>query len=483
MVINQQARQTLHQYFGYEDFRGQQAEIIHSVLSGTDTLAVLPTGGGKSLCYQIPGLILPGMTLVITPLVSLMEDQVQALLGREISATYLSSGLSKKELKQRLKQINTYKFVYLTPERLASESWQEISRNLNISLIAVDEAHCIAQWGHDFRPPYLAIGKYLTSLNKRPATIALTATATPRTRAEICSRLNLNLTQSFITSPNRPNLSLFTLPLKTKFEQEFCLLLFLKNHSHEAGIIYAPTREKTEYLAELIKLLFPAFKIDGYHAGLSGTRRSTIQTQFLKNEITMIVATTAFGMGVDKPDIHFVVHFGVPTSIENYYQEIGRAGRDQKPAICYLFSHEQDWALARQLITGTSNFDLKNKLQKLRQLRDLLNATGCLHHSLRQYFSGRTHFSPNPKNCQKCQFCQPQPLYFSKSDQTLIGKLQTWRETQAQKQLCQPSAILTNQTLALIALTQPRTSLELLKLPGLGLGFVDRWANDIIHLI
>lgn len=506
-------KSVLKRYFGYSEFRAPQEKIIESVLAKQDTLAILPTGGGKSLCYQVPGLIFAGQTLVITPLISLMEDQVQALEKRGVKATYLSSQLPPKVLGERLANLSNYKFIYLTPERLSSPGWQELAKNLQIDLVAVDEAHCIAEWGHDFRPPYLAIGKYLSELtdlkesrptaNLRPVVIALTATATPQTRAEICQRLGLKSPRQFLSPPHRPNLALFVKKFSTDFEQEFYLLLLLKKHQGQAGIIYTPTREKTKLLTTLIKNYFPRLKIAYYHAGLTGEKRSEVQQQFLSGELEAIVATTAFGMGVDKPDIRWVIHFGLPTSIENYYQEIGRAGRDRLPSNCYLLQQPKDWLVAARLTSQTTKKRLKVKQIKLRQLAKLLEARNCLHEGLNLYFAVPTQKSVAPpktpapqttrktttpsrapaKNCQNCQFCRPTRIQLDASTTARAKNLNQWRQNQAKKYRCSPLAIITDQVLALTALTKPASKKDFLRLPGVGRGLVNRWAGDIIPII
>jgi len=472
------ALHTLKKYFGYESFRSPQAEIIESVLNGQDTLAVLPTGGGKSLCYQVPGLIFTGQTLVITPLLSLMEDQVSALERKNISATYLSSSLSKEEVQGRLQKISTYKFIYLTPERLKSVTWQQISSSLNIDLVAIDEAHCISEWGHDFRPPYLEIADNLQSLKKPPVKIALTATATPQTRVEICNKLKLNQPKVFINSPYRPNLSLFFYSYQNQISQEINLFLLLNKHQREDGIIYATTREKTEYLAKLIAYYLPDIKVAAYHAGLDKNQRSRVQADFLHGKISLIVATTAFGMGVDKPNIRFVIHYGPSTSIENYYQEIGRAGRDQQPANCYLLYRREDWLTMWSLISKKDSQQTKVRQLKAKQLLKLFTSKTCLHDSLNRYFS--THQTYEQIHCQKCQFCQPKTIAISPELKTKIEKLKNWRSKQIYPPQTPP---ITDQIIVLTAILSPKSINQLRKIAGVGQNLSNLLANDIIHTI
>lgn len=466
---------TLKKYFGYESFRSPQAEIINSVLSGKDTLAILPTGGGKSLCYQIPGLIFTGQTLVITPLLSLMEDQVQALEKKNIKATYLSSQLSPKELQNRLNKISTYKFIYLTPERLASDLWQKISSTLDIDLVAIDEAHCISEWGHDFRPPYLKISDYLQNLKKPPIKIALTATATPQTRIEIFTKLKLTQPKIFINPSYRQNLSLFFHSFENQISQEISLFLLLIKHQEKNGIIYATTREKTEYITRLITHYLPKTKVAAYHAGLDNKKRSQIQADFLSGKITLIVATTAFGMGVDKPDIRFVIHYGPSTSIENYYQEIGRAGRDQQAATCYSLFRRENWETMWSLISGKNSPQTKVRQLKAKQLFKLFANKNCLHDSLNRYFS--SHEEYQPINCHHCQFCQPKTIVIPTDILEKIKKLKNWRQAH------QNTHFVTDQVLVLTAILSPKTTKDLQKIAGVGQNLATTLANDIIHTI
>ncbi len=472
------ALQTLKKYFSYDSFRSPQAEIIQSVLEGQDTLVVLPTGGGKSLCYQIPGLIFTGQTLVITPLLSLMEDQVQALERKNISATYLSSSLNKNELQNRLQNISSYKFIYLTPERLVSRDWQKISTNLNIDLVAIDEAHCISEWGHDFRPPYLDIATNLQNLKKPPTKIALTATATPQTRIEICRKLKLNGPKIFTNSPYRSNLSLFLYSYHNQISQEINLFLLLNKHQYEDGIIYATTREKTEYIAQLIAHYLPKIKVAAYHAGLDKNHRSQIQADFLSGKISLIVATTAFGMGVDKPNIRFVIHYGPSTSIENYYQEIGRAGRDQQPANCYLLYRREDWLTMWSLISQNNTPQTKVRQLKAKQLLKLFTTKNCLHDSLNHYFS--THQTYKRIHCQQCQLCQPKTITISPELKTKIEKLKNWRRQQTHSPHIPP---ITDQVIVLTAILSPKSTNQLRKIAGVGQNLANLLANDIIHTI
>lgn len=499
---------TLQDYFGYNSFRSNQKDIVSSVINGFDTLVIMPTGGGKSLCYQIPGLILSGTTIVISPLISLMQDQVEALEKRNIKATYINSSLSKEELDSRLNNISCYKFIYLAPERLQTKSWLEASQNLNISLIAIDEAHCISQWGHDFRPPYLQISSYISQIekkNSRPIIIALTATATPHTKNEIISSLNLIKPNIFLGSFTRKNLVLIIKHYPTYFEKELALFKILNQHPKQSGIIYTQTRKQSNYLAQLINFYFPKQNCHSYHAGLDSATRASIQTKFVNSEINLITATNAFGMGVDKANVRFVIHFGTPGSIENYYQEVGRAGRDNQTSWCYLLFHPQDLQINQQLLENSNQKQRRIKEKKLEQMMELINNKICLTKTLTQYFEGDKDNIKNNKskknkkktkqildkldkkeeennNCQ-CNICSPKQVNFSKKQIVVIQRLLKLRQKIMKKQKINKNQIMTDQVIAYLSLLNPKTKRNLLKVPGIGQGWVDKWSDDIIPSI
>jgi ATP-dependent DNA helicase RecQ len=339
------ARAVLKKHFAYDEFRPGQSRAIESVLSGRDTMVVLPTGGGKSLCYQIPALMLPGLTVVISPLISLMKDQVDALVKRGIAATFVNSTLSGAEVSDRMSRVlrGETKLLYLAPERFEFGGLAEKLRNVGVSLLAVDEAHCISEWGHDFRPSYLRIGEIRDQLGAR-CTMALTATATPRVRADIVRALELTDAETIVTGFDRTNLTYFVAPARTDDEKDELLVRFL--HEREGmAVVYASTRKSVERIADLLKKnKIPAA---AYHAGLDDERRKQVQESFMKERVRAIVATNAFGMGIDKANVRLVFHHSMPGTLEAYYQEAGRAGRDGKPAECILlhafrdrFTHE-----------------------------------------------------------------------------------------------------------------------------------------------
>jgi len=329
--------------WGYSGFRGPQRRCVAAVLRGRDCLAVLPTGGGKSLCYQVPALLLPHLTLVVSPLISLMQDQVAALRARGVAAAYLSSTQTPavQAAVRRLIQTGPLRLLYLAPERL--ETLPRLLGSRRVSLLAVDEAHCISEWGHDFRPHYRRIGQ-VRALLGGPPTIALTATATPGTRADIRQVLGLRRPVEVVTSFDRPNLHFAVQRTKGEGERFAELNRLLRRNADGSIIVYAPTKNGTDGIAKVLR--WQGLPAAPYHAGLPGSARRALLRRFLSGEIRIMVATTAFGMGIDKPDVRLVVHMGIPSRPEAYYQEAGRAGRDGRPSRCVLLWREQDLALA-----------------------------------------------------------------------------------------------------------------------------------------
>jgi ATP-dependent DNA helicase RecQ len=345
------AREVLQKYFGFAQFREGQEDVIRSVLEGRDAIVVMPTGGGKSLCYQLPGLMIDGVTLVISPLIALMKDQVDGLSARGIAATFINSSLAYGEVTNRLAQLRRgrYKLVYVAPERFRSGAFTDSLADLKVKLFAVDEAHCISHWGHDFRPDYLRL-KQAAQRVGRPQIIALTATATPHVRADIGEQLGLVDPRVFVAGFDRPNLALRVLHAGGEKEKLTALKQVL-DETPGSGIIYAATRKSVEQISSRLKLA--GLLVDGYHAGMGERERTEVQDRFMSGHTHAIVATNAFGMGIDKPDIRFVVHYHVPGSIEAYYQEIGRAGRDGQPANCVLLFNYADTRTQQFFIEGS----------------------------------------------------------------------------------------------------------------------------------
>jgi ATP-dependent DNA helicase RecQ len=475
-----QLEEILSTYFGYTSFRSPQKEIITSVIAQQDTLVIMPTGGGKSLCYQIPGLYFSGTTLVISPLISLMQDQVHALQKRNIKAVYINSSLTAKELNTIKKNITQYKFIYLAPERLLTKEWLKISQLVKISLIAIDEAHCISEWGHDFRPPYMQIAQYLKTLQVRPPLIALTATATPKTQSEIIQSLTLIKPTIFRGSFRRSNLQLGIKKCPTTFEKNLTVLMLLYKHANQSGIIYTQTRKQSEAVAGLINFYDPRFSCHAYHAGLESSQRKEIQEQFIANKIKLITATNAFGMGVDKANVRFVIHLGPSNSLENYYQEVGRAGRDGLHSACYLLYHSHDITINQQLLTNTLPEHLAVKQDKLQKMLGLLHTKKCLTNVIQQYFEGKSKQKEESCNCSNCKLLS---ITFTDSQLKIIKKIVEYRNKISKRLHINQNKIMTDQMIAYTGLLQPQTKSDWLKIPGIGQGWVDRWSDAIIPLV
>ncbi|MDR0570259.1 MAG: DNA helicase RecQ [Clostridiales Family XIII bacterium] len=387
----------LKQYFGYEEFREGQAEIIAALTSGRDALGVMPTGAGKSLCYQAPAMFLPGVTLVVSPLISLMRDQVQALSANGVPAAFINSSLDGGQYARVMAEARSgaRKIIYVAPERLMSPSMLDLARTLPVSLVAVDEAHCISQWGQDFRPSYLDIPRFVDELPKRPVVAAFTATATPRVREDILLTLGLNAPLVVTTGFDRPNLRFEVRRPKDKYA---ALTEFLRSHEG-SGIVYCSTRKEAEAVAG--KLAADGCSAARYHAGLSGEERGRSQDDFLFDRARVIVATNAFGMGIDKSDVRFVVHYNMPQNVESYYQEAGRAGRDGLPADCVLFYARRDVNTALFLINQSGNEDEKARNRRLLgQMEGYCETDGCLRRFVLEYFGERVE-----GDCGNCGNC------------------------------------------------------------------------------
>lgn len=393
-----QAQEMLKSYFGYDFFRTGQEQAIELILNQQDAVCVMPTGGGKSICYQIPALMFSGTTIVISPLISLMKDQVDTLQQLGIPATFINSSISFTETQQRIDHAKQgkYKLIYVAPERLDHPSFIEELKNMDIPFLAVDEAHCISQWGHDFRPSYLHIKEILTLLPRRPIVLALTATATPQVREDICQALDISKVNTVITGFERTNLTFSV--VKGQDKDAFLQDYVTKNHK-EAGIIYAATRKTVDQLYNKLNKL--GVEVGRYHAGLSDHERSLQQEKFLNDEITVMVATSAFGMGIDKSNIRYVIHYQMPKNMESYYQEAGRAGRDGLESECILCYSPQDVMIQRFLIEqSTDPMRNSQELKKLRQMTDYCHTENCLQAFIVEYFG-----EENVESCQRCQNC------------------------------------------------------------------------------
>ncbi|MCX7745336.1 MAG: DNA helicase RecQ [Clostridia bacterium] len=396
----QKALETLHKYFGYSSFRQGQEKIIENIMNFSDTLGIMPTGGGKSICYQVPALLMPGTTIVVSPLISLMKDQVDALNNIGIPSAYINSSLEWWELEQqmRLAYNGKFKLLYIAPERLESERFVNLLKSISISMVAIDEAHCVSQWGHDFRPSYLTLPQFINQLPVRPVLTAFTATATERVKMDIVKLLELKSPGIFVTGFDRKNL--FFSVRKGANKLEF-IVDYLESHKNQAGIIYAATRKEVDKLHEvLIKKGFDAGK---YHAGMEDGERNKSQENFIYDRIRVMVATNAFGMGIDKSNVRYVIHFNMPKNMESYYQEIGRAGRDGDDAECILMYGAQDTHIQRFFLDESQLPPERKKYEytKLQMMVDYCHTTKCLRKYILEYF-GETGISETCGNCESC---------------------------------------------------------------------------------
>ena len=389
----------LHKYYGYTSFRKGQENIITSIINKEDALAIMPTGGGKSICYQVPALCLDGITIVISPLISLMKDQVDALKTMGVKARLINSSLSNSEYSEVLEEIENdeCKIIYIAPERLDSMEFVNIIRGKNISQVAIDEAHCVSQWGHDFRVSYKKIPYFINRLDKRPIVTAFTATASNEVREDIINILDLHNPAVYITGFDRENLSINIVKSSSKNKYT---LDYVENHKNESGIIYASTRKEVETIYE--GLLKRNYSVAKYHAGLSNEARKEYQENFINDDIKIMVATNAFGMGIDKPNIRWVLHYNMPQSIENYYQEIGRAGRDGEDSECVLLFSPGDVHTQKYLVeVGIENPERKRvQYKKLQQMVDLVYSNTCYRKNILNYFG--EIFLDDCNNCSNC---------------------------------------------------------------------------------
>lgn len=435
------ALDTLKRYFGYSSFRPGQERMVSAILSGCDALGVMPTGAGKSICYQVPALMLPGLTLVVSPLVSLMADQVRALKAAGARPSYLNSTLTPAQQNTVLKRASEgwYQIMYVAPERLADPRFLAFARaaagpdGIGIPLVAVDEAHCVSQWGQDFRPSYLEIASFVAALPQRPVLAAFTATATERVRADISTMLGLRAPQTVTTGFDRPNLYFEVQELGDKAKVAW-VRDYVRSHAQESGIVYCATRKKVDELAQdLMHELAPlGVRVGHYHAGLSTEERRVNQEGFITDAIPVIVATNAFGMGIDKPNVRYVIHLNAPESIEAYYQEAGRAGRDSDPAGCVLLWNGADFNLRRRLIDrdpgdveldeGQREQAKRNRFRLLSQMEGYCRTTDCLRAYILRYFGedgrDREGASPAPAGARGCGNCSNCLTSFEADDVT-----------------------------------------------------------------
>jgi ATP-dependent DNA helicase RecQ len=474
---------TLKKYFGYDEFRPLQQEIIERVMKREDCLVLMPTGGGKSLCFQLPALLQDGITIVVSPLISLMKDQVDALLQIGVQAAMINSSMTTVEINDVIQKAKDghLKILYVAPERLALAQFEALLRTLPISLFAIDEAHCISEWGHDFRPEYRNL-KFLRSKFPNIPIIALTATATETVRADIVRQLELPSPHVFISSFNRHNLSYEVLPKKDSLKT---ILALLQAYPNESAIIYCFSRKDTETIAE--KLNERGYNAGTYHAGLTADKRRDNQERFIRDEIHIMVATIAFGMGIDKPDVRLVIHHSLPKSVEGYYQETGRAGRDGLPARCVLLFSLADKFKHEFFIGRIGDESEKQQVQSnLDQVLSYGNLKNCRRKFLLQYFNERY-----PElNCGNCDTCvAPTPLlavkvatptrtFLAKSvalestdsnyDADLFDVLRQVRTNEATRLKVPPYIIFGDKALREMASSKPQTDDAFLNINGVG---------------
>ena len=399
--------ETLKHYFGYDSLRPGQQELIEGILQRKDVLGIMPTGAGKSLCYQVPALMLDGITIVVSPLISLMTDQVKALNQAGVHAAYINSSLTDNQIRTALFYAaqGRYKIIYVAPERLNTIRFLEFACQVDISMVTVDEAHCISQWGQDFRPSYVGIADFLAQLPKRPVVSAFTATATERVKQDIMKSLRLQNPVTVVTGFDRLNLFFRAVTRKGGKEKDNSILNYVKKHEDESGIIYCATKKNVDKIYELLQQY--GIAAGHYHAGLSLEERKKNQDDFTYDRIRVMVATNAFGMGIDKSNVRYVLHYNMPQSLEYYYQEAGRAGRDGEEAECVLFFSKQDIMINKRLLEYKSmeSIDsdtqvLRNDYRKLNQMIDYCETQQCLRQFILSYFGDNS-----PCTCDKCSNC------------------------------------------------------------------------------
>lgn len=478
-------RKALKEYFGYDSFRGEQEQIITAILSGQDVLSVMPTGGGKSLCYQLPAVMAEGITLVVTPLISLMQDQVRSLLQSGVRAAYLNSSLTPAQQSLALRRAaqGAYQIIYVAPERLCLPSFLAFAQKAPIVLLTVDEAHCISQWGHDFRPSYLDIARFVDALPRRPVVAAFTATATESVRRDIIRSLQLAEPQVFVSGFDRPNLYLEVQEPKNRDQ---ALLETLARFPDRSGIIYCLTRKKVEELYDLLRE--KGLPVTRYHAGLSSQERAQNQEDFLYDRSRIMVATNAFGMGIDKPNVGFVIHCGMPSNPESYYQEAGRAGRDGSPAQCILLYQRRDLQINRYFIENPDTTDSaldpeqlarrqRADLVRLQQMSTYVSNPGCLRRALLGYFGENA-----PERCGNCSNCLGGKPPVDRTDTArsiVLCVAELAREGKAFG-LAALSAILTGQEPDSLRWLEPRHLSSFGQCSGLSAGEVKRTAEAML---
>ncbi len=513
------ARTTLSRHFGYPSFRPGQEEVISAILDGRDALAVMPTGAGKSICYQIPAAMLPGLTIVVSPLISLMGDQVRALKDAGIRGSYLNSSLTPRQQEVVLARAlaGWYDLMYVAPERLSDQRFRDFAAQASVPLVAVDEAHCVSQWGQDFRPAYQDIAAFVASLPTRPPVAALTATATSRVREDIQRLLELRNPAVQVNGFDRPNLSLSCFDLTPKKREQW-IVNYVRRHPDWSGIIYATTRKKVDELTE--KLCDAGVDAVSYHAGYDNDYRSEVQARFVRDDARVMVATNAFGMGIDKSDVRFVINVGLPLSLEEYYQEAGRAGRDGEPAECYLLWSRGDIRTAHYFIDNTEfppeltqaerDHLLKNRERLLGEMIGYAMSDSCLRRRILRYFG--QDMAGVPDECGGCSVCMgdtpdrylrtqraggfggrssrlaerqdEKDLYLATDDdEELFQRLRALRKELADAAGVPPYVVFNDATLRGMVRRRPTTEGELLAVSGVGEVKLERYGDAFLEVL
>ena len=499
--------ETLKHYFGYDSLRPGQQELMDGILQGKDVLGIMPTGAGKSLCYQVPALMLEGITLVISPLISLMSDQVKALNQAGVHAAYINSSLTENQIHAALAYAaqGKYKIIYVAPERLNTARFLDFAYYADISMVTVDEAHCISQWGQDFRPSYLEIADFLARLPRRPVVSAFTATATERVKQDITGSLHLQNPVTVVTGFDRPNLFFRVVKRKGGKETDNSILNYVKRHEDESGIIYCATKKNVDSVCEL--LLQHGILAGRYHAGLSLEERKESQDDFTYDRIRVMVATNAFGMGIDKSNVRYVLHYNMPQSLEYYYQEAGRAGRDGEEAECVLFFSKQDIMINKRLLdykateggyTAGDPAVRANEQRKLNQMIHYCETDECLRQYILNYFGDHS-----PCICEKCSNCvvtedEAEENYIetgrakkktaeladlTEEGQELFEKLRKCRSELAAKQGVPPFIICSDKTLKDMCARCPADKTQMADVYGMGAQKIASYGESFAEII